>query len=123
MSAELFAAPAIRLRRRMLVVPLAERLHLDTEARRLFIDFAGLAVDSEADIEEIETGIEDLLAPLGARVDAVVNYDHFSIRPDLVDRYGAMVQRVVERHYRHVTRYAASGFLKARLEGVGTARG
>ena len=123
MSADLFAAPPIGLRRRMLVVPLAERLHLDAEARRLFVDFAGLAVDSAADIDEIETGIEGLLAPLGARVDVVVNYDHFSIRPDLVDRYGAMVQRLVERHYRHVTRYAASGFLKARLEGIGTARG
>ena len=46
----------------------------------------------------------------------VVNYDHFSIRPELVDSYTAMVDRLSERYYARVTRYAASGFLKARLE-------
>jgi propionate CoA-transferase len=100
----------------MLVVPLAERLHLDAQAHRLYIDFAGLAVDSESDIDEIEGGIEQLLSPLTHRVDVVVHYDHFSIRPDLVDRYGAMAQRLSERYYGRVTRYAASSFLKARLE-------
>jgi propionate CoA-transferase len=117
MDARLFADAPIGLRARMLVVPLAERLHLDAQAHRLYIDFAGLAVDSEADIDEIEGGIEQLLSPLAQRVDVVVNYDHFSIRPDLVDRYGAMAQRLSERYYARVTRYAASGFLKARLEG------
>jgi propionate CoA-transferase len=46
----------------------------------------------------------------------VVNYDHFSIRPQLMDAYSEMVQRLTERYYDKVTRYAASGFLKARLE-------
>jgi propionate CoA-transferase len=48
----------------------------------------------------------------------VVNYDHFSIRPELVDSYTAMVQRLTQRYYERVTRYAASGFLKARLESA-----
>ena len=45
----------------------------------------------------------------------IVNYDHFSIRPELTDAYAGMVQRLQLRHYDRVTRYAASGFLKARL--------
>ena len=55
------------------------------------------------------------VAPIGARVDVVVNYDHFSIRPELMDDYTAMVRRLTERWYERVTRYAAAGFLKARL--------
>jgi len=116
-DARLYDDAPMNLRERMLTVPLAERLHLDAAAHRLYIDFAGLAVDTDADIDEIEAGVEQLLAPLQQRVDVVVNYDHFSIRPDLVDRYGAMAQRLTERYYGRVTRYAASGFLKARLEG------
>jgi propionate CoA-transferase len=116
MDAVLFDEAPIGLRERMLTVPLAERLRLDAGARTLYIDFAGLVVDSAADIAEIEAGVMRLLSPLDQRVDVVVNYDHFSIRPDLVDRYGAMVQRLTERHYRHVTRYAAGGFLKATLD-------
>jgi len=46
----------------------------------------------------------------------VVNYDHFSIRPELIDAYAAMVDRLSGRYYQRVTRYAASGFLKARLD-------
>ena len=46
----------------------------------------------------------------------VVNYDHFGIRPELVDEYSAMVDRLTRRYYGRVTRYGASGFLKARLE-------
>jgi len=98
-------------------VPLAERVELDAEGRLLFINFEGLRVDDAADIDEIERAVQACLAPLGHKVDVVVNYDHFSIRPELLDAYGAMVQRLQQRWYVRVTRYAASGFLKARLRG------
>jgi propionate CoA-transferase len=60
--------------------------------------------------------VSSRVEPLARRVDVVVNYDHFSIRPELVDTYTAMVDRLSQRYYGRVTRYAASGFLKARLE-------
>jgi len=82
----------------------------------LFINFEGLGVDGARDIDDIETAVSGRVGPLGKRVDVVVNYDHFSIRPELVDSYTAMVDRLSERFYGRVTRYAASGFLKARLE-------
>jgi len=100
----------------MLALPLAERVEYDERSNVLFINFEGLGVDSPRDIDEIETVVTGRVEPLGKRVDVVVNYDHFSIRPELVDAYTAMVDRVSERFYRRVTRYAASGFLKARLE-------
>ena len=48
----------------------------------------------------------------------MVNYDHFSIAPELVDPYAAMVNRLTARYYSRVTRYGTGGFLKARLEGM-----
>jgi propionate CoA-transferase len=117
MDERLFADATIGLRERMLTVPLAERLELDPQAKVLFINFEGLAVEGPDDIAEIEREVGHRVAALGRRVDVVVNYDHFSIRPELVDAYGEMVQRLTERYYGRVTRYAASGFLKARLEG------
>ena len=68
---------------------------------------------------DIEAAVSSLLAPLGQRVQVVVNDDHFSIQADLVDDYGAMVSRLTVRLCSRVTRYAASGFLKARLENQG----
>ncbi len=119
MEASLFAEAPMNLRERMLTLPLAERIDFDPRSKLLFINFEGLAVDSLQDIEEIETEVARRAEPLGVRVNVIVNYDHFSIRPELMDAYGAMVQRLTERYYARVTRYAASGFVKARLEGKG----
>jgi propionate CoA-transferase len=100
----------------MLALPLEQRFAFDAERNVLFVDFEGHIVDSARDIEEIEAEVARRVEPIGRRVDVVVNYDHFRIRPELIDDYGAMVERLTQRYYGRVTRYAASGFLKARLE-------
>jgi propionate CoA-transferase len=116
MEPALFEIGPMNLRERMLALPLAERIEFDPRSDVLFINFEGLIVDSAIDIVAIEDAVVRVVAPLGRRVDVVVNYDHFDIRPELVDAYTTMVDRLTERHYRRVTRYAASGFMKARLE-------
>jgi len=116
MERSLFEDGSMNLRERMLALPLADRIEYDSRSNVLFVNFEGLAVDSARDIDEIETLVTGRVEPLGRRVDVVVNYDHFSIRPELVDSYTAMVDRLAGRFYGRVTRYAASGFLKARLE-------
>jgi propionate CoA-transferase len=115
----LFEAAPMSLRERMLALPLAERIEFDARSNVLFVNFEGLAVGAARDIDEIETEVERRVAPLGRRVAVVVNYDHFSIRPDLIDPYAAMVDRLAGRYYASVTRYGANGFLKARLEHKG----
>lgn len=122
MDAALFQPAPLGLRERLLATPLAQRLELDEAHRLLFINFEGLAVDSEADIAAIEAQVSQLLDPLaaqGQRVAVVVNYDNFSILPPLVDAYSAAVSRLAERYYSRVTRYGTGGFLKARLEAKG----
>ena len=116
MERGLFEDGPMNLRERMLALPLSERIEYDERSNVLFVNFEGLGVDSARDIDEIETLVTGHVERLRRRVDVVVNYDHFSIRPELEDAYAAMVDRLSERFYRRVTRYAASGFLKARLE-------
>ena len=59
--------------------------------------------------------IRDRLKPLGKKVFAIVNYDNFSIVPELVREYMELVGYLVEHHYVGVTRYTTSAFLRARL--------
>ena len=59
--------------------------------------------------------VEGLLSPLGRKVYVIVNYDHFTINPDVVDEYSAMVGDLVDRFYSGVTRYTTSSFLRAKL--------
>jgi propionate CoA-transferase len=119
MDPALFNDQPMGLRERMLMQPLSERIELDARSQMLFVNFEGLAVDTAEDIAEIEAEVTQRLAPLGHKVHVVVNYDHFSIRPELMEDYQAMVQRLSDRFYAQVTRYAASGFGKARLENLG----
>ena len=59
--------------------------------------------------------VEEKLAPLGRKVRAVVNYDNFTILPELLDPYSTMVRGLVERFYSDVARYTTSGFLRIKL--------
>ena len=115
MDARIFAEGPMNLRPGMLERPLAERLSYDVGQNLFFVDFEGLSVRSAADIERIRDAVDGALAPVGHKVNAIVNYDRFSILPELVDAYIAMVKGVMERHYHDVTRYTANTFLRMKL--------
>ena len=116
MDARMFRPEPLGLRAQLLERPLAERMQLDRAARVLHIDFSGLQVNSSTTIAGIDAAVRALLQPFGERVDAVVNYDHFGIVPELVDAYADMVHRLAADWYQRVTRYGTTGFVKSRLK-------
>ncbi len=115
MEAALFRPEPLGLRERMLRLALPERFAYDAQQHTLFINFEGHTVKSLADVEAIRAQVTRLVEPLGRRVQAIVNYDNFTIFPDLLDAYAAMVKDLEERHYSIVSRYTASSFLRIKL--------
>ena len=81
----------------------------------LFVNLEHFALRSRTDIETIARTVEEKLAGLDKRVYAIVNYDRFSITPELVDEYIGMVKGLMDRHYNAVTRYTANTFLRMKL--------
>jgi propionate CoA-transferase len=59
--------------------------------------------------------VETIVRPLGKKVYAIVNYDNFTIAPDVLNEYTYMVKGLVDRFYTHVTRYTTSTFLRMKL--------
>ncbi|MFO7643868.1 MAG: hypothetical protein R6W95_05740 [Desulfosarcina sp.] len=59
--------------------------------------------------------MEAILAPLGHKVYTIVNYDNFSILPELVNAYTDMVKNLIDRYYAGTTRYTTSTFLRMKL--------
>ena len=115
MDARIFAEEPMSIRAEMLEMPMAERLSFDPDKNLFFVNFAGLSVRNEADIERILEAVEHELAPIGHKVNAVVNYDRFSIVPELVDDYIGVVKGIMDRHYHDVTRYTSNTFLRMKL--------
>jgi propionate CoA-transferase len=115
MDARIFTDEPMNIRGEMLERPLAERLAYDPAQNLFFLDFAGLSVRNEGDIDRIREGVEAFLAPVGHKVNAIVSYDRFSIVPELIDVYIGMVKGIMERHYHDVTRYTSNTFLRMKL--------
>jgi propionate CoA-transferase len=115
MDQRIFAAEPMNLRDQMLSIPLKQRFTYDEATNHLFVNLERFALRDERDIEHIRQIVVDRVAPLGKRVYAIVNYDNFTIDPQLLDAYSAMVRGLMDKYYAEVTRYTTSGFLRMKL--------
>jgi propionate CoA-transferase len=115
MDARIFADGPMGLRAEMQTLPIEKRLSYDKTHNLFFVNFESHNIRCLDDIEAIRRQIEIQLAPLGHRVDAIINYDNFSIAPELLDPYIEMVRDVVTRFYTRVTRYTTSAFTRAQI--------
>ena len=115
MDARIFRTEPMGLRDDMLSIPLDQRFTYDPQQNLFFVNFERFAVRSRGEIRAIVKAVENKLAPLGHRVYAIVNYDNFSIVPELLDEYSAAVRGLMDRFYSGVSRYTTSGFLRMKL--------
>ena len=123
MDRRIFAEEPMNLREQMLSIPLEQRFAYDRSTNHFFVNLERFAVRSEDDILRIRQIVVDHLAPLGKRVYAIVNYDNFTIEPELLDSYSAMVRGLMDNYYADVTRYTTSGFLRMKLGNALERRG
>ena len=115
MDARIFRAEPMGLKDDLLTLRLEDRLTYDPGENLFFVNFEGFAVNSHALVERIRAAVERVLNPIGRKVYTIVNYDNFSILPELVDEYTDMVKYLVDHYYTGVTRYTTSTFLRMKL--------
>jgi propionate CoA-transferase len=115
MDARIFQPEPMGLRERLLERPLDQRLLFDPETDTFFVNFEGLSVRSQADIERIRNLAAERLDGVGHKVRAIVNYENFTILPELLDNYSAMIADLSERFYTSATRYTTNAFLRVKL--------
>ncbi|MDD4091680.1 MAG: acyl CoA:acetate/3-ketoacid CoA transferase [Smithellaceae bacterium] len=115
MDERIFKLPPMGLKDDLLSIPIPERLTYDPATNIFYVNFEGLHVRSKDDIEAIRSRVAEVCGPLGKRVKTIVNYDNFSLAPDLEDEYVKMVKYVVSEYYSDVTRYTTSAFLRMKL--------
>jgi len=115
MDDRIFKAAPMGLKDDLLSIPIEQRLSYDPATNIFYVNFEGLHVRSKNDIEAIRLKVSEICKPLGKRVKTIVNYDNFSIVPELEDDYINMVKYVVSEFYSDVTRYTTSAFLRMKL--------
>lgn len=115
MDSRIFSPEPMNLKTDLLERSLSDRLTYIPEKNMFFVNFEGYSIRSVQDIYDVEHAVEQILKPLGKKVYTIVNYDNFSITPELVDPYTDMVKRLMDRFYSRVTRYTTSAFLRMKL--------
>jgi propionate CoA-transferase len=115
MDARIFRPEPMGLRADLIGVPLKSRFTYDALRNVFFINLERYALHRRDDIEAMAKIVETKLASASERVYAIVNYDNFTILPELLDEYNGAARRLADRYYSGVSRYTTSGFLRVKL--------
>jgi len=115
MDRRLFRPEPMGLDRTLFDLDLDRRIAFDSGRDTLFLNFEGMRVRGQRDVDEIRAAVEARVREIGHRVAAVVNYDNFRIAEEVVDAYAGMVRHLEEHHYTQVSRYTSSAFLRMKL--------
>ncbi len=115
MTEKIYRPEPMGLGKFMLDLTIEERLNYDPAKNIFFVNFEGYSIKSSLQVQKIREAVENILLPLERRVYAIVNYDNFSIAPDLVDEYTDMVKYLMENLYSGASRYTTSAFIRIKL--------
>ncbi|MBM3521843.1 MAG: acyl CoA:acetate/3-ketoacid CoA transferase, partial [Alphaproteobacteria bacterium] len=115
MDDAIFRSPPMGLRSRMLDIHIDERLTYDEDTNTVFMNYAGMRVRTPQDVATIVAAVDQLLKPLGKRVNSIVNYEGFSVDDEAMEAYMDAVRYVERSYYLKVSRFTNSGFLRMKL--------
>lgn len=115
MDARIFSEDPMGLRVDLLHLDMTDRIVLDGQGQRLFINFEKLRIRTPNDVAQVKARVEALLEGHPNRVDVIVNYDGSRIDDEIAADYAAMVADLDERFYARVTRYSSSAFMRMKL--------
>jgi propionate CoA-transferase len=115
MDERIFRDEPMGLKEDLLTLKLEDRFTYDPAENLFFVNFEGFTITNSRTVEDIRAAVERILSPVAGKVYTIVNYDNFSITPDLVDEYTDMVKYLVDNYYSGVTRYTTSTFLRMKL--------
>jgi len=118
MDPRIFNKQPMNIRELFLLKELRARLSYDEGRNMLTIDFSGLEVESEEDIENIGKIVQETCEKIGRKVDALINYNGFRIDKNVIDAYMAMGQSIINNHYGQVARYNTNRDTRARFESA-----
>lgn len=118
MDARIFADAPMALDVDLLALDLGDRITLDQDQKRLFVNLEKLRIRNQADVDRICARVDEVCGPLEHKVDAIVNYDGTVIYPEIEESYSAAILRLEERYYDTITRYSGSAFMRLKLGKV-----
>ena len=123
MDPRIFSDEPMGLKETLLSIRLPDRFTYDPSRETMFMNFEGLKIRTQQDIDEAYKVVDERLTAIGKKVSVIVNYDGFELSEDLTDAYTEAVKSLSEKHYRNVSRYTTSAFMRLKLKDSLEGRG
>jgi PAS domain S-box-containing protein len=99
-----------------------DRFVLDRKENILFINFAGVRIESRGQVDEFAALVRAAYEAQGKRIYAVVNYEGTEIAPEIIDYYGERIKELYDRYSLSTVRYSSSGLTRSMLRYLGAAK-
>jgi propionate CoA-transferase len=115
MDPRIFQTEIMGLYDAFLELPLESRFVYDSEQNVFFVNFEGLSVRTMEQVDRIGKIVREQLRGAPGKAYAIVNYDNFTIQPELIEPYVQMIKGLINDVYSGVTRYTTSAFLRMKL--------
>jgi len=101
---------------------LRDRFVFDARENILFIDLAGLRIETREQVDETRRLVREILESRGRKAYAIVNYEGTEIAPEMVDYYGESIKELYDRYSLTTVRYSSSGLTRSVLRYLGAAK-
>ena len=116
MHSGIFNVSGMNLKALLFDLKLEERVFLDEERNRLYLNFERLNPRSLEDVIQIREAVLAVISNRSRRVDVIVNYNQFELPIEIEADYASMVRDLEEQHYGLVTRYTSNAFMRQKLK-------
>jgi propionate CoA-transferase len=115
MDKRLFLEPNVDIHSEFLVKELKSRTCYDEARNLLRLNFNGLEIDSQDDIDNIRKILVDLCSSIGKKVNTVVSYNAFKVSDQLFNEYMIMGKFMIETYYNKSARYNSNAEARTRF--------
>jgi len=102
----------------LLDLQMSERLSYDAVRNTMFVNFEGMSIRSNGDIETVRRVLGAFCARIGHKVSLIVNYDGFRLDESEADAYFEMVRQLQLKYYSSATRFTTSAFMRMKLDAA-----
>ena len=123
MDARIFRDEPMGLKDTLLSVKLPDRFTYDASRDTMFMNFEGLKIRTQQDVDAVRNALDERFNAIGKKVSVVANYDGFEIDEELIEAWAEAARSLSEQHYRNVSRYTTSAFMRMKLGEAMDARG
>jgi len=115
MEKSIFETKIMKLRKRLLEIPTADRLVYDKQQNIVFANLSGLDIATKEDLAKISRELNRFFKELGQKVNIVSNHDGISVAPRLASKFVNLLSQLEYDYYLTSTHYTTSAFLRQKL--------